>query len=243
VATPVSYLNAAIADVFEEATNRLQSLVASRGNRDEAIMELVKELVIETKAIRFEGNNYSAEWRAEAEKRGLPILPSSVDAIAVWKNKQATAHLVKLGVLSAPEIESRYNVAVERYVKTLLIELETMLEMTQTLIIPAIESQVLRSHQTLSHAEVDSFKKCQKERVVRLESVFENILEGAQDLEAVLEKASGIHDEAEKMSFIKNSAIPIGDSLRASVDIAERVVSDRSWPLPKYREMLFTNDL
>ncbi|MCB0394650.1 MAG: glutamine synthetase type III, partial [Bdellovibrionales bacterium] len=243
VSVPVAYLNTAVADLFEEATERLQKLISDKGGRDEAVMELVREFVSSSKAIRFEGNNYSDEWKQEAAKRGLPILSSTPEALEVLRDEKVTSALVRMGVLTSDEIKSRYNVAVERYVKTLLIEHETMLEMAQTLIVPSIETQVIKSQTALDEAVSDSFKRLQKDRVIRLESMFENVLEGVRDLEGVLEKCASIHDETEKMNFIKTTTIPVADTLRKAVDAVEGVIDDRAWPLPKYREMLFTNDL
>src|SRR5665213_2615363 len=101
VAVPMSILNAAVAQTFKEATTRLKALLKTKSTRDEAVIEMIREFVKESKAIRFEGNGYSDEWKVEAGKRGLPILNSSAEALQVFKDSKATAFLVEQKVLSA----------------------------------------------------------------------------------------------------------------------------------------------
>ena len=243
VSVPTTVLNAAVADAFDQANEKLTKLISEKSSRDEAVMELVREFVTLSKNVRFEGNNYSDEWKQEAEARGLPMLESTVEALKVFQDKGATAFLVNHKVLTEDEIESRFNVATERYVKSLLIELEIMGELVATHIIPCVETQVIKSQKALDDAVSSSFKERQKDRVIYVEGLLESLLAGREDLIAVMSKLEKVEGEEEKMAMLKATAIPVANALRAASDKAEVFVEDGLWPLPKYREMLFTNSI
>ncbi len=239
VSVPLTFLNAAVANAFSECSERLKGLLAKKGSRDEAVMELTRELVKETRAIRFEGNNYSEEWKAEAKKRGLPVLPSTVEALAALDDKKQVEFLVKTKVLSEQEIHSRYHVAVERYNKTLEIEFHTLIQMVHGYVIPAIEDQITRSGDALSLITVEPAKKKQAERLQRLCSTFGNLLTSLESLEKMVEKTAGETDGAKQMHLWKYEVSPVADSLRQAADSAEVVIAEDLWRLPKYREILF----
>lgn len=240
---PVTMLNAAIADAFRKAAERLKTLLSQKPNRDEAVMELVREFVKESKNVRFEGNNYSEDWQKEAKKRGLPILNSSPDALKVLGNAKSVEFLSQLKVLTPAEIESRHHIAVERYNKTLQIELATLIELVETLVVPALEKQVTLSGTALAALTVDAAKKAQKERAGAIEKVYADIL---TSLSALKENFHNLHNagsETQVMDEIAARAIPFAKKLRDACDHAETLVSDALWPLPKYREMLFANTI
>ncbi len=239
VATPCTFLNAAVADAFMECTERLKALLSKKGARDEAVMELVKELAKETRAIRFEGNNYSEEWKAEAKKRGLPMLPSTVEALGALADKKAVDFLVKTKVLSEGEIHSRYHVAVERYNKTLEIEFHTLIQMVHGYVIPSIEEQITRSSTTLSKITTEPAKKKQAARVEGLCSTFGELLGSLEALESTLASVQNEADDAKRMHKFKYDVTPLAEKVRAASDAAEIVVAEDLWRLPKYREILF----
>lgn len=241
VAIPVSTLNTAVAATLRKASKRLEVLLKTH-KRDEAVMALVKEFLIESKNVRFDGNGYSQEWRKEAEKRKLPIFDTTSEAVKVYQDKDAIEFFVEQKVLSKAEIESRFNVQVERYVKTLMIELNMLSELSKTHVIPAVESQLVKSYAVLDECS-DSLKKVYKKRVENLERVMKDLVSGEQELVVVLEKIDSVHDEVKKMDMIQKSAIPLREKLRGAADEAETLVADEFWTLPKYREMLFTHPI
>ncbi len=239
VSIPLTFLNAAVAESFADCAERLKGLLAKKGTRDEAVMELVRELATETRPIRFEGNNYSEEWKAEAKKRGLPILPSTVEALGAMNDKKQMDFLVKTKVLGEHEIHSRYHVAVERYNKTLEIEFHTLIQMVHGYVIPAIEEQISRSSDAESKMTVASAKKKQGARIENLCSIFGDLLGGLEKLDKVLNAAIEEKDDAARMSKFKYDVSPVADSVRAAADAAEVIVAEDLWRLPKYREILF----
>lgn len=243
VAVPMSILNSAVASTFKASTARLKEIMKKKTNRDEAIMELVKEIGIETKAIRFEGNGYSKEWRAEAKKRGLPILNTTPEALKVFNDKKATQFLVDTKVLSAEEISSRFHINVERYIKTLDIENMTLAELVKGAVIPAVEKQLIQAGHAHAVLKSASLKKAHKSRLDELEKTFGDILKNLESFEKVLEKSQNVHDEVARMDLIVSQVVPAAEKLRTACDYAETQVSDEFWSLPKYREMLFSNTL
>jgi glutamine synthetase len=243
VAVPMSILNAAVADCFKLSSAKLTAIMKQKTNRDEAVIELIQGLVKESKAVRFEGNGYSEEWKVEAKKRGLPILNSSADALEVFKDEKATKFLIDQKVLSKEEIASRYHINVERYVKTLEIELGTLAELVTSHVVPAIERQITTLHATHVGLTSGSLKKLHLDRVKSIESVFEDVLGGLEDLSGIMDKLHALTDEGAKMKMLATQAQPIAVKLREAADKAEHMVADEFWPLPKYREMLFANTL
>lgn len=242
VAVPMSFLNAAVAASFRESAAELKDLLKKK-KRDEAVMELIRRIVKETKTIRFAGNGYSDEWKAEAKKRGLPILNTTPDALEVLKDKKLTQFLVDTKVLTREEIESRYHIAVERYVKTLDIEHTALLEMASTYIIPTLEVQMQRLGEAHEAMTSPALKKLHKARVAEFETVFANVLMGYESFLAQVEKSRKGHDEHKRMWDIVEDLQPSSFKLRDAMDHAELLVADELWPLPKYREMLLAHNL
>jgi len=242
VAVPMSILNAAIAKSFNECAARLKELLKKK-KRDEAIMELVRQVVKETKNIRFSGNGYSDEWKAEAKKRGLPILNNSPAALEVFKDKKLMQFLVETHVLTQEEINSRYHIAVERYVKTLDIEHLSLIELAETYVVPAIEKQFALLAQ--AHAAIPSkaTAKLHEGRLAILDKVFGQVLTELEKFKAMVEKSKKSHDEEKRMWDIADNLQTQAAKLRIACDEAEKLVADDLWPLPKYREMLLANTL
>ena len=243
VAVPVTYLNAAVAHSFRKATERLKALLGQKATRDEAVMDLIRELIKESKAIRFEGNNYSEEWQLEAKKRGLPVLNNTPDSLEVLKHPENTRFLIETNVLTEQELGSRYHVSVERYNKVLEIEMHTLSEMVLAYVVPALESQFLESHQTLAGLRLDNAKKQQSARVEKIEACLGELLSSVGQLDGLLAEIAKESDESLKMKRILKDATPLAEMVRKFADMAESLVADSQWPLPKYREMLFANTI
>ncbi len=243
VAVPMSILNAAVAAAFRECSGRLKELLKKKSARDEAIMDLTRQLITETKGVRFEGNGYSEEWKVEAKKRGLPILSTTPEAIEVLKDKKAMQFLVDTKVLSKEEIDSRYHIAVERYVKTLEIEHLSLIELAQTYVIPAVEKQIRNVSAAHDMMVSKSTVKLHENRLNTLDKVIGSILSELEKFETLVEKSQKIHDEEKRMWDIMETLQPASFKLRAACDEAEKIVADELWPLPKYREILLANTL
>lgn len=241
VAVPVSILNAAVAESFQQATEDLKSHLAKKpGSRDEAVMELIRSYTGESKTIRFGGNNYSESWQKEAKERGLPVLSRTPEAVAKLNDPKATSFLTKTKVFSEAEVHARYHVAVERYNKTISIELVTLRDLAQGHVVPGLEAQLteildFKTALTLPDAQA-SFQN----RLKELEALYAKLLTTINSLSVILKKAETAKSEEEMMSLLADKAIPVGVELRKVCDQTEMTIADKYWSLPKYRELLFS---
>ena len=238
-AVPVSILNAAIADAFSEARSRLSTLLTKGGSRDEAVMALIKEMTNENSSILFSGNNYSQEWRDEAKRRGLPIIDSAADAFNVWSDEKKTQFLISSKVLTRDELQARYLIGMERYVKTLEIELETTAELVTEFIVPAVEKQLLQTNAVLASTRGDALKNALTQRANVIEKTLADLLTHTESLRASLHKIDDVSDESQKVLHIVRECKPVCQKLRKAADTAEMIVASDLWTLPKYRDLLF----
>ncbi len=246
VSVPVFVLNAAVAESFKAAAQYLKDLLAQKTPRDEAVMQLTRTLLKESRSIRFEGNNYSTEWREEAQRRGLPILDNSYSALKVLKNPQAVEFLINSKVLSHEEIQARYHILVERHIKTLMIEVGTLMELTRSHVLPALESQMIETAQVgtiLASATANPVKSAHTHRMNEMSNVYGQIITSLSDVEKIHAEIDGLDDFEKQMQILVEKATPLVDKLRDSCDRAEILIGAHLWKLPKYREMLFTNTL
>jgi glutamine synthetase len=241
IAFPIVLLNAAVAEALEELTEQIRANLKRGKSVDDVVLGVVGEAFKETGNIRFEGNNYSEEWVKEAEKRGLPNLRRSPEALEQLITKQSRTLLTKLGIFNKAELESRYHVRLERYVKDMLIEMHMLKEMIDTLVLPAAFEYHGGLSTAASHAVSAGIK--QVPQVVAANEIGELIttLRTRRDaLESVIEKAEALHDDPPKQAKLLTSAgADAMAAVRATSDAIELKIADELWPMPKYREMLF----
>jgi glutamine synthetase len=239
-AFPVSCVNTAVADGFKEVIAKLKAAGVTGGKPDTVkVFDVIREVIKETKAIRFEGNGYSEEWVVEAAKRGLPNLRKSPEAMKEMISETSIKALVEHGVLSKEEVHARYNVRLERYIKNMQIEVDCLKTMFNTQILPACfvyHGTLAEMVSTAKSAGVDA------PQMTALKTLG-GLLSAAQDkfggLKGASDAAEAVHDEYKKADLYATSVAPAMLALRAVIDEMESVVIDEAWPLPKYREMLF----
>jgi glutamine synthetase len=235
-------LNAAVGDTLGEIASAIEARVKKGGDLEKAVMEVVREWVIETKDVRFEGNNYAEDWVVEAEKRGLPNLRKTPEALAQLTTKQAKELFTKSGVYTHDELEARYHLEIERFIKDLEIEIACLKEIAKTMVLPAAykhQANLVSAVSGLSGIGLSgnllAGQVAEVESVAKLISDLQSALAA---LDKAVEKAEG--DDIEKKAAAL--AYSVSDQMAALRDICdnlETVVDDNLWPLPKYREMLF----
>ena len=241
IAFPVMLLNAAAAEAIGEMTVELQKLIKKGTAVDDAVLAVVSKAFRETKAVRFEGNGYSEAWVKEAAKRGLPNFRKTPEALEQLVTAQSRKTLTSLGILSEAELESRFHVRMERYVKDVMIELYTMKEMVDTLILPA----ALKYHGELSRAaaaaKAAGIKAIpQVAEANRIGDMIATLQTRRDALGAVITKADSMHDTlTAQAKLLTSKGTGAAESVREICDALEVVVDDSAWPLPKYREILF----
>ena len=245
-ATPMTTLNAAVGEALGELAEQIEARAkgAKNGDFDKAVLEVIREAVIETKAIRFEGNNYAEEWVDEAEKRGLPNLRKTPEALAQLRTPEAVELFSKSGVLSEEELEARYHIETERYIKDVEIEIQALREIAQTMVLPAaFKHQAMLAPSVKMLTEIIGSKPAVEAQVAELENLAQLIadLKGAlTGLDAAVAAAES-DDIEHKADVLAHQVMPAFDAIREACDKIESVVDDALWPLPKYREMLFLN--
>lgn len=238
IAVPISFLNAAVADTFSQMADRLEKKFAQTKSRDETVLALIREVIRETKAVRFEGNNYAEEWKTEAKKRGLPNLTTTPEALAVLDDSKSWEFLTRQKVLSPQEIKARHNIMMERYIKQIEMEAATLLELCDTHVFPAVEGELSRVSKMAERLK-EVGEKPHMDRVEDINDLYGRMIAATKALEKAFAAAQAIHDEARKASELSHKVLPAMAKLRDVCDEAEGKVADDLWDLPKYREMLF----
>jgi glutamine synthetase len=241
-AVPMATLNAAAATALSDMTERLRKkLEAKPGHRDQAVAELLREVFSETSTVRFEGNGYSEEWKKEAAKRGLPNLSDTPATLAEARKPENHRFLVDRGVLSPAEVESRFNVAMERYIKQVFLEAETLAEMVTTHVVPAVEKQIATTAAAWkAMGELGGTKpSCYATRIGSMTQALDAAMSGVVKLRTLLGEIGSTHDEAKQCHRLGGEVRPLMQTVREAADTLEGLVDDELWPLPKYREMLF----
>src|SRR5689334_2010083 len=241
IAFPIVLLNAAVAETIGEITTELKAELKKTKKVDEAVLKIVRRVFKETAAIRFEGNNYSEEWVKEAAKRGLPNLRRTPEALKQLVAKPSRQLLTKLGIFSDEEIDSRYHVRLERYIKDMLIELHTLRETVDTMVLPAALQYVGSLATAAAQAKAAGISVIpQIEPANRVGKLIEELQAARATLGKAIDKAEGMHDELdEQAEFLTKEGADAMAAVRVACDALEVSIDDELWPLPKYREMLF----
>ncbi|HXQ77904.1 MAG TPA: glutamine synthetase type III, partial [Gemmatimonadaceae bacterium] len=194
-----------------------------------------------TTPVRFEGNNYSAEWVKEAAKRGLLNLRRTPEALAQLATKTSKKCLVGLRILTEEELESRYHVRLERYIKDMLIELHTLRETVDTMVLPAALQYVGSLATSAAQAKAAGIGVIPQIEPANTVGKSIQALQAARaTLGKAIDKAEEMHDELEEQAeFLTREGAEAMAAVRTICDSLEVSIDDELWPLPKYREMLF----
>jgi len=203
-------------------------------------MRFVRHTFRDHQRVIFDGNGYSEEWEAEAERRGLPNLKSTPDALPALEKPENIALFEKYGVLSESEIHARYIAKAEQYGKLLNIEANTMVYMTRHLFLPALftySGDIATTVATKAEIGIDAM--AEKELVRTLTDGINAITEAVSDLEANNAEAQTKADPREQDDYYRDVVIASMDHLRTTVDAMEKVCGRDYWPVPSYNEMLF----
>jgi glutamine synthetase len=241
IAFPIVLLNAAVAEVIGDITAELKAEIKKSKKVDDAVLKIVRRIFKETAAVRFEGNNYSEEWVEEAEKRGLPNLRRTPEALKQLVTKQSRQLLTKLGIFSEAEIDSRYHVRLERYIKDMLIEMHTLRETVDTMVLPAALGYVGSLATSAARAKEAGIKVIpQLDPANKLGKLIQELQSARTALGKAIDKAEGMHEEIEEQAeFLTSTGAETMAATRQASDALEVSIDDELWPLPKYREMLF----
>ena len=236
IASPNTTLNAIVAEAFCEAADILEKA----DDFDMAVHDLIKKYLTEHQRIIFNGNGYSDEWVAEAERRGLPNIKSMIEAAPTLTTDKAVKLFEKFHIFTKVELESREEIIYETYAKTINIEALTMIDMAGKDIIPAVSAYTGDLANTvLAVKEAGATASTQTELLKEVDELLGEAKTALKTLQDETAKASSIEDVKEQAFYYKDTVKVAMDALRAPVDKLEMVVDSSIWPMPTYGELMF----
>lgn len=246
ISTAITVVNTIVADSMQIICERIEAERKSADDMNAAVLKALAGVIKEARPVFFEGNNYSDEWVKEAEKRGLPNVASSVEAFKAFVTPKAIDLFERQGVFSKVELESRYVIWLELYEKVIDIEARTLMEMVNTVVLPAAyeyQSDVANSLDTLNDLSdklnlIDGVLDDRKEALEQLSADIYYVRKNIGKLAEQLEKAEDMELEKKTALFFSDLK-PQMEHVRKHVDALEMAMPDNLWQLPKYREMLF----
>mgnify|MGYP002510076187 FL=1 len=245
VASAVYVINTVVAESLHEFRDEVDALQAVGVERSEAVMTTVRKFITEAKDIMFEGNGYSKEWEIESEKRGLRAVKNVPESYEVYHDPQTLDVFAKMGVLAPNEVEARFEILNETYVKKLQIEARIIGDMCLNHVIPAAvryQNVLIENVKGIKEIFGDSYLNYCAAEIDTLQKISSYINNISADVEALVEerkKANRIENIAERAKVYSHNVKDMMDKVRDSADHLEMLVDDEVWPLPKYRELLF----
>jgi glutamine synthetase len=241
IAFPVMILNAAVAEAIGDLTDALRAELKKTRNVDNAVFKVVRAAFQQSAKVRFEGNNYSDAWVKEAKKRGLLNLRRTPEALEQMMTRQSRELFSSLGILSKEELEARYNVRVERYIKDMLIELHTLEQIAHTQVLPAALGYAGDLAAAAANARASGIAAAAHVSAANEVGKLATGLQRALGtLRKVIDRAEGMHDDPPAAaSLLTADGANAMAAVRDACDALEVRIDDTRWPLPRYREMLF----
>jgi glutamine synthetase len=239
-------INTIIAESLDYVADKIRS--AKGSDFGAKVLGVVAQIFKETRAIRFEGNNYAEEWVKEAKKRGLPNVAATYKALEAWVEPKAVALFEKYKVLTKEELVARQHIFLHTYNLTLEMEASTLYELVNASVVPSgceyeqMLAEILTKLSVLkktAQLKIDAaVLDDQKAHLADIAAKIYYVRRNTQEMKELLKKAQSLSNEKKaELYYLKLK--PLMDHVRRHVDDLEQVVSDEHWDLPKYREMLF----
>jgi glutamine synthetase len=243
-ASPMTVLNTIVAETLKQFKKEVDALVDKGEKKEIAIMHVIREYIVASEKILFEGDGYSEEWEKEAARRGLPNVKTTPLALDAMVTDKAKKLYEENNIYTHQELEARHEIELEKYIKTVQIESRMMAELATSHILPAaIRYQNILLQNIKGLKDVGLADNACKQRTEILTRISEHINQVSENVEAMIEArkvCNAITDTREKAiaygSKVKEAYF---DKIRYHVDKMELLVDDKEWYLPKYREMLF----
>lgn len=245
VASAVYVVNSIVAEALNEFRASVDELEAAGEERSAAVMSVVRRFITEAKDIMFEGNGYSKEWEEEAGRRGLRAVRNVPEAYEVYHEKQTVELFDKLGVLAPNEVEARFGILNETYVKKLQIEARVMGDICLNHVIPAavryqnILIENIKGMKDIFGEEYVTLCSSEIETLRKISTYINNVSSDVDALVNARKKANVMEDIAQRAKIYSHEVKDMMDKVRDSADNLEMLIDDEVWPLPKYRELLF----
>jgi glutamine synthetase len=240
-------LNTAVAHQLAQFKKDVDANIKKGLTKDESIFQVLKKYILESEKILFEGDGYSAEWHKEAKKRGLCNIESVPESISTFLSKKSRNVLVGSGVFTDKELESRVEVEYEKFTKKLQIEARVLGDLAINHIVPTginymttLIENVKGLKEIFSEKEFEKLAGARKEVIVTISDHISNIKRLVNEMIEERKKANQIQDTYKMALAYESKVKPYLDEIRVHIDKLELIVDNEMWPLPKYRELLFT---
>jgi glutamine synthetase len=245
-AAPIIALNSAVADQLEMFNREVRALMRKKVKKDEAIFQVLRKYIIESKPIRFEGNNYSEDWIKEAAKRKLSNIQDIPEALDAYLKDSTVDMFSRQGVLDRRELEGRTEVRLEMYTKRIQIEARVLGDLAINHILPTAikyQNDLIENVKGLKEVFDDAeFRELSAPRIERIRDIsghISAIMAKVQEMVQERRKANQVENTREKAGLYSKKVYPYLDDIRDHIDRLELIVDNEIWPLPKYRELLF----
>ncbi|MDF2456632.1 MAG: glnA [Cytophagaceae bacterium] len=241
-ALPLTVLNTIVADTLNKFKTEVDKQIDKGEKKEVAIINVLREYVIASKKIRFEGNGYSDEWKDEAAKRGLSNVNTTAHALDFWVTPTAEKLFEKYEIYSKKELHARYEIMNENYIKKIQIEGRVIGDLATNHIIPtAIEYQnkLIANVRGLKEIGLEAEGKPVIELIKEMSKHISTIQKGVEDMTEARKQANKITEASKGSKAYCDKVKPYFETIRYAVDKLELIVGDEDWPLPKYRELLF----
>ncbi len=239
---PMTILNTIVADQLKSFHTEVEALASKGMKTDEAILKVLRKYIVESKAIRFEGNGYSDEWKKEAKKRGLSNVTTTPPALDAFVTKKSIALFERNSIYNHREVEARHEIMLETYIKKIQIESRVMGNLAENHILPsAIKYQNILIQNVEGMKSIGLLKDTYATQVEIIKAISAHIIVIKRNVDAMVEarkKANAMNDIRAKAIAYCDKVKSHFDEIRYHVDKLELIVDDECWPLPKYREMV-----
>ena len=240
-------INAAMAHQLNEFKAEIDRLIAEGMEQEEALYKVLKETIISSKNIRFEGDGYSDEWKEEAAKRGLTNICHVPEAIMHFNDEQSRAVLIGENIFNENEINCRIEVELEKYTKKVQIESRILGDLAINHIVPTAvtyQNRLLENlrglRETFTPEEYEILGSDRKELVKEIQLHIQAIKDLVQGMTEARRVSNRLGSQVEKAFSYEENVSPYLEKIREHIDELEMEIDDEIWPLPKYRELLFT---
>ncbi|MES2764972.1 MAG: glutamine synthetase III [Bacteroidota bacterium] len=239
VSFPITVLNTIVAESIEEMCNEIEASRKKKMNFEDSLALLLKDSLKNNKQIMFNGDGYSQEWHNEAKKRKLLNLRTTLDAVELLTSEKNLKLFKQYNILNKRELEARHEVYLDQYFKTVNIEGETTEAIARTMILPAVIEYIAELAAVADDVKELGLKSNGIVNVLKeIVNLTNDLTEALDNLRTQNTELGGEHIH-EKAYHVRDNVLPAMLAVRAAADKLERIVSDKLWPLPVYREMLF----